>query len=56
MIIEKGMTMAVDTLESAPGVRSKKLEEMIFVGNNGVEIMTKMPVKDMMIVHPIITT
>jgi len=28
---------------------------MIFVGEHGAEVMTKMPVKDMMVASPIIT-
>jgi len=55
MIIEKGMAMAVEAMEFDPEVGRTKLEEMIFVGENGAEIMTKMPVKDMMIANPILT-
>jgi len=55
MTIEKGMTMAVEAMESDPAVGRTKLEEMIVVGDEGAEIMTKMPVKDMMIANPIIT-
>ena len=55
MTIEKGMTMAVEAMEMDPEVGRTKLEEMIVVGDNGAEIMTKMPIKDMMIASPIIT-
>jgi Xaa-Pro aminopeptidase len=55
MVLEKGMTMAVEAMEFAPDVGRTKLEEMIVIGDNGAEIMTKMPVKDMMIASPIIT-
>jgi len=55
MTLEKGMTMAVEAMESDPEVGRTKLEEMIVVGDNGAEIMTRMPVKDMMIANPIIT-
>jgi Xaa-Pro aminopeptidase len=55
MTIEKGMCMAVEAMEFDPEVGRTKLEEMIVVGDNGAEIMTKMPVKDMMISN-IITT
>jgi Xaa-Pro aminopeptidase len=55
MTIEKGMTMAVEAMEFDPEVGRTKLEEMIYVGENGAEIMTKMPVKDMMIANPILT-
>lgn len=55
MILEKGMTMAVEAMEFDPEVGRTKLEEMIVVGDKGAEIMTKMPVKDMMIASPITT-
>jgi Xaa-Pro aminopeptidase len=55
MTLEKGMTMAVEAMEFDPAVGRTKLEEMIFVGEHGAEVMTKMPVKDMMIASPIIT-
>ncbi len=55
MTLEKGMTMAVEAMEFDPEVGRTKLEEMIVVGEEGAEIMTRMPVKDMMIASPIIT-
>ena len=55
MTLEKGMTMAVEAMEFDPAVGRTKLEEMIVVGDDGAEIMTKMPIKDMMIASPIIT-
>jgi Xaa-Pro aminopeptidase len=55
MKLEKGMTMAVEAMEYDREVGRTKLEEMIVIGDNGAEIMTKMPVKDMMIASPIIT-
>ena len=55
MTLEKGMTMAVEAMEFDPAVGRTKLEEMIVIGDEGAEIMTKMPVKDMMISSPIIT-
>jgi len=55
MTLEKGMTMAVEAMEFDPEVGRTKLEEMIVIGDKGAEIMTKMPVKDMMIASPIIT-
>ena len=55
MTLEKGMTMAVEAMEFDPSVGRTKLEEMIVVGNEGAEIMTKMPIKDMMVASPIIT-
>ncbi len=54
MTLEKGMTMAVEAMEADPAVGRTKLEEMIVIGDEGAEIMTKMPVKDMMIASPII--
>jgi Xaa-Pro aminopeptidase len=54
MTIEKNMTMAVEAMEFDQQVGRTKLEEMIVVGDEGAEIMTKMPVKDMMIASPII--
>ncbi len=55
MTIEKGMCMAVEAMEFDPAVGRTKLEEMLVVGDEGAEIMTKMPVKDMMVSN-IITT
>jgi len=52
-VIEKGMTMAVEAMEFHPKVGRTKLEEMIVVTDNGCEIFTRMPVKDMMIANPI---
>ncbi len=55
MTLVKGMTMAVEAMEYDREVGRTKLEEMIVVTDTGAEIMTKMPVKDMMIASPIIT-
>jgi Xaa-Pro aminopeptidase len=55
MVLEKGMTMAVEAMEFDREVGRTKLEEMVVIGDSGAEIMTKMPVKDMMIASPIIT-
>jgi len=55
MVIEKGMTMAVECMEFDPYVGRTKLEEMIAVTDDGAEIFTRMPVKDIMIANPIIT-
>ncbi len=52
---EKGMTMAVEAMEFDPAVGRTKLEEMLVVTDTGVEIFTRMPVKDMMIASPIVT-
>ncbi len=55
MTIEKGMTMAIECMEFDPMVGRTKLEEMIAVTDTGVEIFTRMPVKDMIIASPITT-
>jgi Xaa-Pro aminopeptidase len=49
MTIEQGMTMAVEAMEFDPMVGRTKLEEMIVVTENGAEIFSRMPVKDMMV-------
>ena len=55
MTFEKGMTLAVESMEYAPDVGRTKLEEMVVVTDKGAEVMTKMPVKDIMMAG-IITT
>ncbi len=55
MILQKGMTMAVEAMEFDPEIGRTKLEEMIVVTDKGVELMTKMPVKDIMVAKPIVT-
>lgn len=52
---EPGMTMAVEALDTIdPTVGRLKLEEMIVVTDDGVELLTKLP-DDLMIAHPFIT-
>ena len=53
MVIEEGMTMAVEAMEFDPLVGRTKLEEMLAVTKNGVEIFSRMPVEEMMIANPI---
>ncbi|MBA7682031.1 Methionine aminopeptidase 1 [subsurface metagenome] len=53
MTFEKGMTLAVEAMEYSPEIGRTKIEEMIVVTDNGAEIMTRMPVKDIMIASPI---
>ena len=53
MTFEKGMTLAVEAMEFDPEVGRTKLEEMVVVTNDGAEIMTRMPIKNMMIAGPI---
>ena len=52
---EKGMTLAVEAMEFDPIVGRIKLEEMVVVTQNGVEIFSKMPIEDMMVASPIVT-
>jgi Xaa-Pro aminopeptidase len=49
MTFEKGMTLAVEAMEFDPDVGRTKLEEMVVVTDSGAEIITRMPVKNMMI-------
>ena len=52
---ESGMTMAVEALDRIdPTVGRIKLEEMIVVTDDGVELLTKLP-DDIMIAHPLLT-
>jgi len=53
MVIEEGMTMAVEAMEFDPLVGRTKLEEMLVVTANGTEIFSKVPVKDMIVASPI---
>ena len=55
MTIEKGMTMAIECMEFDPLVGRTKLEEMIAVTDTGVEVFTRMPVRDIIIASPITT-
>jgi len=55
MTIEKGMTMAIECMEFDLAIGRTKLEEMIVVTDTGVEIFSRMPVKELMIAGPIIT-
>jgi len=50
---EKGMTMAVEATEFDPKVGRTKLEEMGVVTDNGFEVFTRIPIKDIMICSPI---
>lgn len=55
MTYEKGMTMAVEAMEYAPEIGRTKLEEMVVVTDAGAEVITRMPVKDMMMTSLIAT-
>ncbi|MFC2001571.1 M24 family metallopeptidase [Chloroflexota bacterium] len=48
-VYEKGMTIAVEAQVFDPMIGRLKLEEEVVVTDDGVEILTRMPVKDMMI-------
>jgi len=49
--IEKGMTMAIECMEYDPAIGRVKLEEMVAVTDNGVELLTRMPVQGIMVVN-----
>ncbi|KUO75202.1 MAG: hypothetical protein APF81_16265 [Desulfosporosinus sp. BRH_c37] len=52
---QEGMTMAVEALDTLdPEIGRLKLEEMIVVTSNGVEVLNRQPIKDIMIAHPIL--
>jgi len=55
MTFEKGMTLAVEAMEQDPDVGRTKLEEMVVVTDNGAEVFTRMPVKDMMVTNVVAT-
>jgi len=48
-VFEKGMTMAVEAMEFHPLVGRTKLEEMLVITDDGVEVFSRMPVKDIMV-------
>lgn len=52
---EAGMTLALEAAEFDPIIGRTKLEEMIRITDTGVEVFSKMPVKDIMIANPIFT-
>ena len=53
MTFESGMTLAVEAMHWDPVVGRTKLEEMVVITDRGTEIITRMPIKDMMIASPI---
>jgi len=55
MTFEKGMTLAVESMHWDAAVGRTKLEEMVVITEKGTEIITRMPIKDMMIASPITT-
>ena len=53
-VYEEGMTMAVEALDPIdPTIGRVKVEEMIVVTGNGVELLNRLPSKDIMIARPI---
>jgi Xaa-Pro aminopeptidase len=52
MVIEEGMTMAVEAMEFDPLVGRTKLEEMLVVTATGAEVFSKVPVEDMIVASP----
>ena len=55
MTFESGMTLAVEAMHWDPVVGRTKLEEMVAVTDEGVEVITRMPIKEIMIANPILT-
>jgi Xaa-Pro aminopeptidase len=51
---EEGMTMAVEALDPDWTIGRVKVEEMIVVTSSGIELLTRLPIKDMMIAHPLL--
>jgi Xaa-Pro aminopeptidase len=53
--LEEGMTIAIEALDPVdPALGRIKVEEMVVVTRNGVEILNAIPSKDMMIAHPLL--
>ncbi|WP_024333771.1 M24 family metallopeptidase [Desulfotignum balticum] len=51
---EKGMTIAVEALDTIdPSLGRIKVEEMVVVTDNGVQILNTLPSKGLMVAHPI---
>lgn len=52
---QAGMTLAVEALDPIdPAIGRLKLEEMIVVTDNGVELLNRLPGKDIMIANPLL--
>jgi Xaa-Pro aminopeptidase len=55
-IFEPGMAMAIEALDPIDrSIGRVKLEEMIVVTDDGVEVMSKLPIEEIMIAHPLLT-
>jgi len=48
VVIEEGMTFAVETQHGTPGMHGVRIEEVIHVTKSGFEILTKWPVQEIM--------
>lgn len=46
VVIEEGMTFAVETQHGTPGMHGVRIEEVVHVTKTGVEILTKWPVQE----------
>jgi len=55
MTYEKGMTMAVEALDPIdPALGRIKVEEMVVVTDNGVQILNTLPSNGMLVAHPLL--
>lgn len=53
---EAGMTMAIEALDPVdPSIGRVKLEEMVVVTENGIEVFSKLPIEEIMIARPLLT-
>jgi len=50
MTLEKGMTFAIETQHGVPGIGGIRIEEMIHVTDDGVEILSQWPIDEIMVV------
>jgi Xaa-Pro aminopeptidase len=50
MVLEEGMTFAIETQHGVPGIGGVRIEEMIHVTEDGVEIMSQWPIDEIVVV------
>jgi Xaa-Pro aminopeptidase len=50
MTLEQGMTFAIETQHGVPGIGGVRLEEMIHVTEDGVEILSQWPIDEITVV------
>ncbi len=48
VLLEKGMSFAIETQHGTPGSYGVRMEEMVCVTENGFEILSKWPVQEIM--------